>query len=167
MAHDGFFATDHQAVIALLAGDATTGADGDVVHTGRVRALGKTHVVAIIRITAVDDDVAVLHMRGAVGDGAVDDGYRSRVLNDAALSVLHQAPRHTGAYTAEADHSELHGVLPFIVVVNAAALRSHRSRGATVINERYGVAGRCCAAMDGQGRRAKAITHVERCPCLW
>ena len=57
-------AADHQAVAALQAPDAAAGADIGVVNAARLQLLGAANVVDVIRVAAIDDDVALLHARG-------------------------------------------------------------------------------------------------------
>ena len=69
-------ATDHQAEPTLEAEHTTTGADVDVVDALGPEHLGAVDVVAVVRVAAVDDDVAgvespgdVHHRRSGIGGG--------------------------------------------------------------------------------------------------
>ena len=74
--HDRRFAADHQAVAALQAPDAAAGADVDVVDAPLGELAGAADVVVVVRVAAVDDDVAALEQRHQVLDARVDDGRR-------------------------------------------------------------------------------------------
>ena len=72
--HDVVLAADHQAVAPLEAEDATARADVDVVDAGGLQALGAVDVVAVVRVAAVDDDVARREHLREIGDRRVDEG---------------------------------------------------------------------------------------------
>src|SRR5262249_26903128 len=56
--HDVVFAADHHAVTAIETPNAAAGADVDVVDTLKSQVLGSANVIDVIRITAIDQDVA-------------------------------------------------------------------------------------------------------------
>jgi hypothetical protein len=66
--HDIGFAADHQAVTTLLTGNAATGTDIDMVKARCGQILGAPNVVAVIRIAAVDHDVARVEIRYQVSE---------------------------------------------------------------------------------------------------
>ena len=67
---------DHQAIAALEPGDAAARADVDVVLTRGTERFGAPDVVAVVRIAAVDDDVAGIEVRLQLLDRVVDGGGR-------------------------------------------------------------------------------------------
>ena len=136
-------AADHQAVAAAFTRRAAAGADVEVVMSRCAQSLRPPHVVAVVRIAAVDDDVAGAEMRHQGVEHAVDHrgrhhqpdrarrgqlrdelgervrGHgtlaaqrrhrcRLRVVNDAFVALLHEAPHHARAHPTQTDHSELH-----------------------------------------------------------
>ena len=76
MAHDVLFAADHQAVTARFTSHTAAGADIEVVHAGVAQTFCPAHVVSIERITAVDDDVAVLQVGHERLDRLIDNAGR-------------------------------------------------------------------------------------------
>jgi hypothetical protein len=70
--HRRFLAADHQAVAALEAEDAAARADVDVVDPLRRELLGAAEVVDVVRVPAVNEDVAALEVGHEVCDGPVD-----------------------------------------------------------------------------------------------
>src|SRR6516165_4176387 len=67
---------DHHAITALQPPDAATCSDIYVMDSLRGELLGAMNIVDIIRITAIDQDVAALEVRGEIGDRLVDDPRR-------------------------------------------------------------------------------------------
>ncbi len=76
MVNYGRFSADHQAVAALLAGDAAAGADVDVVHSHCGERLRPPYVVAVVGVAAIDHDVARVEVRLERIDRPVDHGGR-------------------------------------------------------------------------------------------
>ena len=68
------FPTDHQAEAPLEPEDAAAGADVDVVDPLRTQGFGPVDVVAVVRVAAVDDDVALGHQPGQLIDGVAREG---------------------------------------------------------------------------------------------
>src|SRR6266478_1965126 len=77
MADGVVFATDHLAIAALQSPDAAAGADIDVVNAPGGEFLGASNVVDVIRIAAVDDDVAGFELRGQVVQGGIHNASRN------------------------------------------------------------------------------------------
>src|SRR5258707_5399929 len=71
MADDVVFAADHLAIAALQSPDAAGGADIDVVNAPGGEFLGASNVVDVIRVAAVDHDVAGFELRGEVMQGGI------------------------------------------------------------------------------------------------
>ena len=71
---DRWLAADHQAVAAVLAGDAAAGADVDVVLVVLGKLVGPADIVAVVGVAAIDDDVAGLEERREPRQLVVDDG---------------------------------------------------------------------------------------------
>ena len=76
MPHGGIRSADHHAVSALEAPDAAAGSDIHVVDPFGCKLFGAADVVHVIRVAAVDEDVAALEVRHEVGDGLVHGGRR-------------------------------------------------------------------------------------------
>ena len=72
MLHDSRLAADHHAIAALQAPHATAGADVDVMNVLRGELLGATDVVHVVRVAAVDQNVAGFEQGNEVGNGLVD-----------------------------------------------------------------------------------------------
>ena len=68
MFDDVLLAANHHAVSALKSPDAAAGAHVDVMDTLRREFLRAPNVVDVIRIAAVDEDVACLQMGQQIGD---------------------------------------------------------------------------------------------------
>ena len=147
MGHHLVLPADHQAETPVEAEDPAAGADVDVVDAAGPQALGPVDVVAVVRVAAVDDDVARFQVLEQLLDRVVDEcgrdhdphrprrfelrhelreGVRARrplarqlvdrrlahVVGHALVAVAHESPDEVGAHPAEADHPELHCVLP-------------------------------------------------------
>src|SRR5206468_2974908 len=65
-------ATDHHAIAALKSPDAATRADVDVVNALRRKLFRAPNIVDVVRVAAIDQDVAGLDERQEIGDGLVD-----------------------------------------------------------------------------------------------
>src|SRR4030095_15972291 len=63
-----FVAADHQAVAPLQTKDAAAGTDVHIVQALLTQLLGPAYVVAIVRVAAVDDDVAFIEQAGYLVD---------------------------------------------------------------------------------------------------
>ena len=74
--HDIGLAADHQAVAALQSPDAAAGADVDVMDALGLQFLGAANIVDVIRIAAIDDDVAFFHARRELPSVCIHDGGR-------------------------------------------------------------------------------------------
>jgi hypothetical protein len=72
--HHLLLASDHQAEAPLEPEHAAAGPDVDVVDALAGELLGPGDVVAVVGVTAVDDDVVLLEMLGQVGDDAPGGG---------------------------------------------------------------------------------------------
>src|SRR5262245_19993895 len=71
MPHGLLRPANHHAVAALQAPDAAAGADINVVDPLRHQLVGAADVIYVVRVAAVDEDVAALEVRHEVGDGLV------------------------------------------------------------------------------------------------
>lgn len=69
-------AADHHAVAPLQPPDAATGADVDIMNALGGEFSGSTDVVDVIRIAAVDQNVAGLEQRHDLRNGLIDDRRR-------------------------------------------------------------------------------------------
>src|SRR5206468_12286691 len=74
MPHDGLLAADHHAIAALEAPYAAARSDVDVMDALARELLCAANVVDVIRIAAVDHDVAGREMRHQRRECLVDDG---------------------------------------------------------------------------------------------
>jgi hypothetical protein len=72
--HDLGLTADHQAVAALQAEHAAARAAVDVLDAALGQLLGALDVVAVIRVAAIDQDVAGAQERSELGDRLVDVG---------------------------------------------------------------------------------------------
>ena len=70
---DGGFASDHQAIAPRETRDAPTRPDVDVMDAARFQRVRAAEIVAVIRIAAVDDDVAGIEQRDEQCERLVDD----------------------------------------------------------------------------------------------
>ena len=82
---DVVLAADHQAVAALEAVHAAAGADVDVVDALVLQLSGSVDVVAVVGVSAVDDDVAFLHQLGDLHDHLAGDAGRHHDPGDPRL----------------------------------------------------------------------------------
>ena len=76
MTNDLRLAADHQTVTALESPHAAARAAIDVVNALGRQAPRAIDVVSIVRVAAVDDDVAAIEERLEIGKRVVDDGRR-------------------------------------------------------------------------------------------
>ena len=76
MRHHTTFAADHQAVAALEAGNATTGSDVEVVNSSGLQLRATAHVIAVMRIAAIDDDVACVKPWHEIAKRLINNGRR-------------------------------------------------------------------------------------------
>ena len=104
-------AADHHAIAAVESPDAAAGADVDVVNAFGLEFVGAAHVVFEIRVAAVDDGVAGLHvlrqlLHGrfgrAAGGNHDPDGARRRQLGDEIFERRRSARAFAG--------QSLHGI---------------------------------------------------------
>src|SRR5882762_2837121 len=72
MADSIIFAANHLAVAALQSPHAAAGADINIVNAFCRKLLGAANVVDVIRVPAVDDDVAGLQLWCQVMQGGID-----------------------------------------------------------------------------------------------
>ena len=66
-------AAHHQAVAALQPEDPATGPDVDIVDALLLELGRTTHIIAIVGVATIDDDVALLHQAGELIDGPAGD----------------------------------------------------------------------------------------------
>ncbi len=86
--HHFLLAADHHAVAPLQAPDTAARPHVDVVDALRRELLGAPYVVHVVRIAAVDEDVAGLERGQQLGDGRVDHGRRDHQPDSARLGEL-------------------------------------------------------------------------------
>ena len=99
MSHGRLRSADHHAVTALQAPDAAAGPDIHVIDPFRRELMGAADVIHIVRIAAVDEDVAALEMRHEVGNGAIHDGRWNHQPDRARLLQLaHEVGKRGGAH---------------------------------------------------------------------
>ncbi len=67
------FAADHEAVAAVLSGDAAARPHVDVVVTESAQLPCASDVVAVVRVAPVDHDVGAVQVRHQLGEHLVDD----------------------------------------------------------------------------------------------
>src|SRR5215469_5327638 len=67
---------DHHAITTLQPPDTAAGSDIDVMDSFRRERFRPAYVVNVVRVAAVDENVATLEMRREIGDGRVDDPRR-------------------------------------------------------------------------------------------
>ena len=85
---DFLLGAHHQAVAAILAGDAAAGAAIHVMEAGVLELPGAVDVVAVVGVAAVDDDVARIQVRDQVVQHLVDDAGRHHHPDGARLVHL-------------------------------------------------------------------------------
>jgi hypothetical protein len=72
--HDIVLTADHHAVASLEPEHAAARADVDVMNISRGQCLRTTDVIDVVRVAAVDQDVAWIEMRQQLVDGLVHEG---------------------------------------------------------------------------------------------
>jgi hypothetical protein len=86
--YDGRLATDHLAITALEAPDATRRTDVDVVDPALGERLRPANVVVIVRVATVDDGIVGFEQGREFVKGGVDDGRRHHDPDRARLLEL-------------------------------------------------------------------------------
>ena len=74
MVKGGFVAADHHAVAPVQTPNAPAGAHVDVADTFFGQRLGAAHIILVIGVAAIDDDVARLQQAGQGVNGRFSDG---------------------------------------------------------------------------------------------
>src|SRR5262245_41441559 len=99
--HGRFGTADHEAIAAFEAPDATARADVQVIDLLGRQLLGTADVVYIVRVPAVDEDVAGFEQRHEVGDGSIDGSRRYHEPDRARLlELLDEIGERRGADSA-------------------------------------------------------------------
>src|SRR6267142_3751038 len=115
MADGVVFAANHLAIAALQSPDPAACSDVDIVNAFGGELLGTADVVDVIRVAAIDDDVAGLQLRGEIMQGGIDHASRNHQPDSARLrEFLHEIVerrRTAGPYAAEL----LHGIRAAVV----------------------------------------------------
>ena len=108
MLHRFGFAADHHAIAALEAPDATAGADIHIVNSFWDELLGAADVIDVIRIAAVNQDVATLEMRQKISNCVVYRANRHHEPNGTWLcelfGELRQRSRADGLFLHQLRH---------------------------------------------------------------
>jgi hypothetical protein len=94
MLDDSFVAADHQAIAAVQTPDSAAGSAIDVVDALGLELGGAANVVMIVRVAAIDDDVARLQQRLERSQDRIDHGRGYHEPDSARLSqLLHELPQ--------------------------------------------------------------------------
>jgi hypothetical protein len=89
--HRGFLAADHQAVAVLQAPHPAARADVDVLDPARGQLVGANDVIGVVRVAAVDHDVALLQERRELRDHGIHQLVRNHDPDRARrFQLLHQ-----------------------------------------------------------------------------
>jgi hypothetical protein len=82
MVHDVRLAADHQAVAILQAPDTAAGPYVHVVYAALLQLPGAANIQTIVRVTAVDDDVAAIEQQHQGRQLLLDNGRRQHEPHD-------------------------------------------------------------------------------------
>ena len=187
MPHNGILAADHVAIAPFQPPYAAADADIDIVQTLASQFAGAANVVVIVRVAALDDDVARLEQRHQRLQHGIHHRGRQHHPDRAWLGQgLDEVRQDRGALRALC-HRHLHGI--GVAVIDHAVMSGfHQSldhvgahapepdhakfhyplltprKGSTTLSGRHGLPGRGDNAIDSEAEMLRYHLHRRRQP---